>query len=67
MSENVKTLCRKSQDLLIRSALDSRNSVMRVVDFYDKFTYAFNEITFIPEIDFFPNLYEDLEEFKNYN
>jgi len=64
MSDDVKTLYRKSQDLLIRSVLDSRNSVMRVVDLYNKVTNVFNDVSFIPETECLPDLHEDFAESK---
>jgi len=36
LSDEVKTLYRSSQDILTRSSLDSINSIMQVVDVYDK-------------------------------
>ena len=48
MSDDVKSLYRSSQDVLTRSGLDSRNSVMRIVDFYDKAVEVFNNPDFLP-------------------
>ena len=64
MSDDVKTLYRQSQDLLTRSALDSRNILMHVVDFYDKIITVFNDVTFIPETKYLPNVHEYFEESK---
>jgi len=38
LSDEVKILYRTSQDTLTRSSLDKQNSIMRLVDFYDKLT-----------------------------
>ena len=62
MSHDAKTLYRQSQDLLTRSALDNRNSVMRLVDFYDKVTTVFNDATFIPETESLSDLHKDFSE-----
>ena len=44
MSDDVKVLYRASQDLMTLSKLDNRNSVMHVIDFYDKVTEVFSNI-----------------------
>ena len=64
ISDDVQILYRQSQDLLTRNALDSRNSVMRVVDFYDKVTTFFDDIAFIPETEYLPNLHADFADSK---
>ena len=63
MMDDVK-MHRQPQDLLTRSALDSRNSVMHVVDFYDKVATVFNDVEFITEIECLLNLHEDFAESK---
>ena len=55
MSDDVKLLYRQSQDVLTCSGLDSRNSVMRVVDFYDKVVEVFNSQLFVPHTAVLPD------------
>ena len=57
MSDDVRLLYRSSQDVLTRSGLYSRNSVMMIVDFYDKAVEVFNDPTFIPFSQSLPNLH----------
>ena len=59
LSDDVKTLYRASQDLMTLSELENRNSVMRVVDFYDKVTEVFNDPKFEPQTEKLPNLHSD--------
>ena len=59
LSDEVKVLYRSSQDCLTRSNLDARNSVMRVVDFYDKAVEVFNNPEFVPETVALPDLHDD--------
>ena len=49
LSDEVKVLYRSSQYCLSRGSLDARNSVMRLVDFYDKVVEIFNNPEIIPE------------------
>ena len=46
LSDEVKSLYRASQDFLTRGALERRNSVMKVIDFYDKVAEVFNDTDF---------------------
>ena len=62
LSDDVKTLYRSSQDILTRSGLDSRNSVMRVVDFYDKIVEVFNDKDFLPYSQSLPDLHENFRD-----
>ena len=59
LSDEVKDLYKKSQDCLTRVELDSRNSVMRIVDFYDKVAEVFNDPEFVPETTVVLDLHED--------
>ena len=57
--DEVKVLYRSSQDCLSRGNLDARNSVMRLVDFYDKVVEVFNNPEFVPETLKLIDLHED--------
>ena len=59
LSDNVKSLYVKSQDCLTAGELDARNSVLRMVDFYDKVSEVFNDPGFEPETLPLPDLHED--------
>ena len=62
LSEEVRGLYLKSQDSLTRAELDSRNSVMQVVDFYDKVVEVFNSHEFKPQTQSLPDLHEDFSK-----
>ena len=49
----MKLLYRSSQDLMTRSATENRNSIMKVLDFYDTITKVFNNPSFKPETSLF--------------
>ena len=66
MSDEVKVLYRSSQDSLTRSGLDSRNSIMRVIDFYDKVTEVFNNKDFLPESQALPDLHSNFYNLNHY-
>ena len=55
-SNEVNYLYRASQELLTHSDLNSRNSILGVVDFYDKVTDVFNDKEFEPEAETLPDL-----------
>ena len=44
---------------MTRSELDNRNSIMRVIDFYDKVLEVFNDKKFQPETECLPDLHSD--------
>ena len=56
--DEVKRLYQKSQDCLSPAELDARNSVLKVVDFYDKVVEIFNDESFQPESKRIPDLHE---------
>ena len=58
----MKALYLKSQDYLIRNELDSRNSVVRVVDFYDKVTEIFNNENVSAVTTVLHDLHEDFAQ-----
>ena len=58
LSDDVKVLYRTSQDVLTRGSLDARNSVMKLVDFYDKMVEVFNDADFVPETLRLPDLHD---------
>ena len=62
LSDKVKVLYRSSQDTLTRSTLYARNSIIRLVDFYDKVAEVFNNPTLIPETVQVPELHEDYSD-----
>ena len=62
LSDKVKDLYKKSQDCLTRVELDSRNSVMRIVDFYDKVAEVFNDPEFVPKTTVVLDLHEEFCE-----
>ena len=64
VSDDVKLLYKQLHEFLSRSALDSRNGVMRVIDFYDKVTGVFNDESFVPDTENLPDLYEFFAESK---
>ena len=57
LSDDVEVLYRTSQDELTRVSLDARNSIMKLVDFYDKMVKVFNDVEFIPETRKLPDLH----------
>jgi len=59
LSDDVKALYRTSQDVLTRGSLDARNSVMKLVDFYDKMVEVFNDVDFVPETLKLPDLHDN--------
>ena len=59
LSDEVKSLYISSQDSMNRTQLDSRNSIMRIVDFYDKISAVFNSAEFLPQTKPVPDLHED--------
>ena len=62
LSDEVKSLYRASQDLLIRGVLENRNSVLKAIDFYHKVAKVFNDTDFVPETEELPNLHPDFTE-----
>ena len=58
LSDRVKELYRKSQDCFTKNELDARNSVLRVVDFYDKVSEIFNDPEFEPHTEIILDLHE---------
>ena len=62
MNDPVKVLYRSSQDILTRSGCDLRNSIMRVIDFYDKITEVFNDSLFKSQSQALPDLHSDFLE-----
>ena len=62
LSDEVKSLYRASQDSMNRTQLDSRNSIMRIVDFYDKISAVFNSAEFLPQTKPVPDLHEDFQD-----
>lgn len=54
---NIRSLYRSSQDLLTRTAMDARSSVIGVVDFYDKVSEKFNNETHVSEAIELTNLH----------
>ena len=56
--DEVKGLYQKSQDCLSAAELDARNSVLKVVNFYDKLVEIFNDESFQPESKRIPDLHE---------
>ena len=62
LSDEVKDLYKKSQDCLTRVELDSRNSVMRIVDFYEKVAEVFNDPEFAPKTMVILDLYKEFCE-----
>ena len=67
LSDEVKSLYRASQDLLTRGALKNRNSVLKVIDFYDKVAEVFNDTDVVPETEELPNLHPEFTESKKLN
>ena len=59
--DEVKILYRASQDLLSRGSLDVRNSIMQLIDFYDKAATVFNNATFVRETLVLPDLHDDFQ------
>ena len=59
LSDEVKELYKKSQDCLNRAQLDGRNSIVKMVDFYDKVCELFNSINFKPQLQVIPDLHKD--------
>ena len=62
LSDEVKSLYRSSQDSMNRTELDSRNSIMRIVDFYDKISAVFNSAEFLPQTQPVPDLHENFQD-----
>ena len=62
LSDDVKALYLKSQDCMTRNELDSRNSVVRVVDFYDKVTEIFNNENVSAVTTVLHDLHEDFAQ-----
>ena len=52
--------------MLIRSTLDSRDSVMGVIDFYDKVLKVFNDEAFIRETKLLHDLQKAFVELKKF-
>ena len=46
----------------IFSALELRNSIMRIVKFYDKVSDVFNDVIFVLESQCLPDLHSDFVE-----
>ena len=65
LSDEIKNVYRASHYLLTRGMLENRNSVMKVIDFYDKVAEVFNDIIFLPKTNKLPNLHPDFTELKN--
>ena len=61
LSDEVKGLYKKSQDCLTAKELDARNSVLKMVDFYDQVLEVFNNDTVLPETKAVPDLHEDFQ------
>lgn len=58
MSDDMKSFFRFPHNLLSITELNSRNSVMRVIDFYDKVSEVFNNANFTPLTRKLPNLHK---------
>ena len=61
LSDEVRILYRASQDILTRGSLDAHNSIMQLVDFYEKISTVFNDSTFVPETLALSDLYDDFQ------
>ena len=59
LSDDVKGSYRKTQDSMSRTELDSRQSIMKLVDFYDLVVHVFNDPTFEPQTQALPDLHPD--------
>ena len=57
LNDEVKTLCRSSQDFLNCIGLNSYNSVLHVINFYDTLSEVFNDKNFDPEADLILDLH----------
>ena len=60
LDDNVRQLYRSSHDLFTRSAVENGNSIMKVLDFYDKITELFNNPEFQPETQSLLDLHSDV-------
>ena len=59
LHDDVKELYLKTQNCMNRVQLDSRQSIMKLVDFYDMVVHIFNDEKFKPWTKVFPNLHSD--------
>ena len=57
--DGVKELYLKSQNSMLRTELDSRNSSSRVPNFHEKMISVFNDVSFVPESICFGDLHND--------
>lgn len=64
MSDDIKTLYWSSQDSLTRSDLDSQNSIMKIIGFYNKMIELFNDPKFRPYSEALPDLHEYFATYK---
>ena len=62
LSETALPLMRSSQEILNRAALDARNSVLKVQDYFDKVAEVFNSETFVATTDVVDDLCEELKQ-----
>ena len=62
LSDAALPLMRSSQEVLNRAALDARNSVHKVQDYFDKVAEVFNSEDFIATTDIVDNLCEELKQ-----
>ena len=56
--DEVKGAYKSSQDSLTKAQLDSRYSIMKLADFYDKVSEVFNRDSFCPTTMSLPDLYK---------
>ena len=60
--DDVKVLYLKSQNSMLRSELDARNSTTRIPTFHEKITTVFNDESFVPESMYCDDLHDDFSE-----
>jgi hypothetical protein len=64
--EDIVEAYRLSQEVMVRSQLDARNSEQRALDFYDLIVAKFNDSDWVPQSESDPGLHEDFAEQHEY-